>query len=173
MILSCRLPAHAPMVLLAVALLCTGCGDGTTRVPVQGTVNLNGAPVDGGKIMFIPKDKDDRIGFANAPIQNGKFTIEPGPSLGNHRVEIVWYKKTGKQVASSDLPVDEKIQVVPDIYNERSTLSVEVKAGMEPLKYDLTGDAPRGGGETGYQRSETNSPGGAGVPQRPKTRKGS
>ncbi len=136
----CRLPLSVLVLVLAA-----GCSRGPTRVAVSGTVTFNGAPVDGGRIMFIPEDKaSDPLGFANAPIDNGSFALDAshGPSLGKHKVEIVWFKKTGKQIVGSDPPnkVDETIQVIPDTFNQRSTLMEDIQSSMSPLKYDLTGE---------------------------------
>ena len=45
-----RLLLALPLAVLA------GCGYGNAdRVPVRGSVTLNGAPVDGGVILFVPK----------------------------------------------------------------------------------------------------------------------
>jgi hypothetical protein len=127
--------------LLAVyLLLTTGCGLGTGgRVAVQGRVTLDGQPVDGGVIDFVPVGGDTR---ANARIANGHYSIpaKVGPKPGTYRVEIRWDQKTGKQVPmKSDPPntMDETRQVIPPEYNTRSKLTVEVPPGGKPFDFDL------------------------------------
>src|SRR4051812_5184212 len=95
-----------PGRLSLLLLLLTGCGD-SGRASVEGKVTLDGQPVDGGRIMFIPLgNEDNRRVFANAMIVEGKFELGPdnGPNLGRNKVEIVWYRTTGRKVKSSDLP---------------------------------------------------------------------
>lgn len=131
----------ACVMLFFSLLLVTGCG-GPTRATVQGTVTLDSKNVDGGRIMFIATDKNGAN--AHADIQDGKYSLEAinGPSVGTHRVEIVWYKKTGKQIVGSDPPakVDEKIQVVPKQYNAKSAVKEEIKPGANMFNYDLKSD---------------------------------
>ena len=128
----------ASLLLVFSVFLLTGCGDGISRATVQGAVTLDGTPIDGGRIMFIAPDK---TGNAAADIKDGKFSVPAakGPSIGTHRVEIVWYKKTGKQVVGSDPPnmVEETIQVVPKKYNAKSGELAEIKAGANTFNFDL------------------------------------
>jgi len=106
---------------------------------VQGTVTFDGTPVDGGRIMFIAADPKGV--HAHADINQGKYSIDAakGPSVGKHRVEILWYKLTGKKVVGSDPPnlVDEKIQLIPEQYNGKSTLTQEVTSGVNTFNFDL------------------------------------
>src|SRR5260370_41190549 len=115
----------------------TGCG-APSRAGVQGNVTLDGAPVDGGKIMFIAAGA---MGNAHADIKEGKYELAAGQghSLGTYRIEIYWYKKTGKKVVGSDPPnlVEEKIQLIPEKYNTKSSVKEEIKPGMNIFNYDL------------------------------------
>jgi len=115
----------------------SGCGD-SGRAGVQGNVTLDGAPVDGGKIMFIAADAK---GNAHADIKEGKYELATGqgPTLGTYRIEIYWYKKTGKKVVGSDPPnlVEEKVQLIPAKYNTKSPVKEEIKPGMNTFNYDL------------------------------------
>jgi hypothetical protein len=125
-------------VLVALSsFVMTGCGD-SNRAGVQGNVTLDGAPVDGGRIMFIAPDAK---GNAHADIKEGKYELAAGqgPSLGTYRIEIYWYKKTGKKVVGNDPPnlVDEKIQLIPKKYNTKSSVKEEIKPGMNTFNYDL------------------------------------
>lgn len=128
-------------VLLVLSLfLVAGCGDGKSRATVQGSVTLDGAPIDGGRIMFIAADKKKGAN-AVADIVAGKYAVPlaKGPSIGTHRVEILWYKKTGRQKVGSDPPnlVDETEQVIPTQYNTKSGVNEEIKSGANTFNYDL------------------------------------
>jgi hypothetical protein len=134
-----------PAVFLALsALFMTGCGN-SGRAGVQGNVMLDGAPVDGGMITFIAADPKGVN--AHADIKEGKYELAAGqgPSLGTHRVEIYWYKKTGRKVVGSDPPnlVEEKIQLVPEKYNVKSSFKEEVTPGMNTFNYELKKKKPR------------------------------
>ena len=76
-----------------------------------------------------------------ADIVDGKYSIGSGsgPPPGKYRVEIIWYKKTGKQVVGSDPPnkEDETIQVIPEKYNKSSELKVELTSGSNTHDFPL------------------------------------
>jgi len=137
-------------LISAVALLgvLAGCGsspddyEGPRRFAVTGKVTLDGAPVDGGTIAFVPQDEKSRP--CGAPIVAGQYTIpEPqGPNEGHYRVEVRWLKPTGKQHKDSTDTgemVDEVAQVVPPRYNDQSTLTAAVSATSTTFDFvDLT-----------------------------------
>jgi hypothetical protein len=120
----------ATVLLTASLLLTAGCG-GPPRAAVEGTVTLDGAPIDGGQIFFLGADAKS-VG-AEAEIQGGKYSLDArkGPGLGAQKVRILWLKKTGRQVVGSDPPnkVDETIQVVPKKYNSPTMLTADIKPG--------------------------------------------
>ena len=67
------------------------------------------------------------------------YYLRFGPPPGKYRVEIVWYKKTGKQVVGSDPPnkEDETIQVIPEKYNKASELKVDLTSGSNTHDFPL------------------------------------
>jgi hypothetical protein len=136
-----RFTSSASAALAAGALfVLTGCSNSSAPM-LEGTVTLDSAPVDGGRIAFFPDTTDKReiqAGSAHADIVGGKYALE-GKNLprGTYRVEIYWWKKTGKKVPSSDLPVDEKIQLVPEEYNTFSSLKAEIGSGTTTKNFDL------------------------------------
>jgi hypothetical protein len=143
-----------PCLPAALALTLTlpflgGCGDVSGRSSVQGNVTIDGEPVDGGAIVFIPEGESGQRVPAGGEIVGGKYSLpaERGPSPGKCRVEITWKKKTGRQIVSpNDAPnkIDETVQVVPIIYNSSSTLKEDVQPGANTFNYTLKG-AVRGG----------------------------
>jgi hypothetical protein len=120
--------------------LTPGCGS-SGRPVLQGTVTLDGQPVDDGAIAFISEMAMPVPPRAGALIRDGKYVIpaDKAPPPGTYRVEIRWNKPTGKKIPSSDPPnlMDETRQVVPENYNTKSTLSEEVKPGANTFNYDL------------------------------------
>jgi len=129
-------------LLLAALASLSGCSYGDKdRVPVAGKVTFEGAPVDGGSIIFIPEAQDRPK--AHAPIVAGSYSLAAGegPTPGKHRVEILWNRKTGKTIpvpGDEGNITDESVQIIPAKYNTDSTLSADIKAAANTVNYDLT-----------------------------------
>jgi hypothetical protein len=151
-------PGFVIAALVLAVFMLAGCGATTGRYAVEGSVNLNNEPVDGGVIMFLPLEATAAEGGQRTPaqgeIKGGKYSIDAanGPSAGKYRVEIVWNKKTGKKKPpeKGEPEVDETAQVVPLAYNLHSKSVVEVKAG-QVNKFDfleLKGPPPTKAGDT-------------------------
>ncbi len=124
------------LAILAIGL--TGCGK-AERGAVSGQVTLDGQPVDGGEIRFLPD-----VGFpARARIVAGHYEIpsSTGPSVGPVRVEVFWVHETGRTLpakppAAPGTMVNETAQCVPERYNTRSELKADITPGANT--YDLT-----------------------------------
>jgi hypothetical protein len=130
----------APVALvLAVALFgLAGCSGGSAAV--QGTVTLDGAPVDGGAISFTPSGKPDSASFG-AQIVGGKYSITgKAPPPGSYRVDVHWNKPTGKKVPTPGDPgttMDQTAEAIPPTYNKNSTLKADLKSGSNTVDFDL------------------------------------
>ena len=111
---------------------------------MSGTVTFRGRPVDSGEVRFVP------IGDARGPIGTsriikGKYSISArgGVVLGNYRIEIEAFEKTGRKVSGkgpyAEETVEEEVPVGPAIYaGEESPLQVHVTRDTElPLNFDL------------------------------------
>jgi hypothetical protein len=143
------------VILVNALVVLAGCSGEDSRYPVEGSVTFDGKPVDGGTIDFFPAestqgDISKRV-KAHGDIQGGKYALESDkrPNAGKYRVEITWYKKTGKKI-SNDPPnmIDETIQVIPKLYNVQSTTIVEIKSGANSFSYDMKADkTPAKGGK--------------------------
>lgn len=138
----------------------TGCGSGS-RSSVEGTVTFDGQSVDGGSITFLPESGDKNASPASGQIIDGKYAIdsERGPAPGKYKVEIIWKKKTGKQIPNASDPgtsVDETKQVIPQKYNSKTELTCEIKSGSNKnVNFELkpggpvdSGLSPSSGGRT-------------------------
>ena len=129
------------LMLLAVAIcLPAGCSDGRpTRVPVAGTVRIDGKPLALGYIRFIP-DGARASGGEIGP--DGRFVLTcydgtDGAVIGPHRIEV-----TANEVINTNTCRWH----APKKYGKYDTsgLSVEVKEPTDSLAIDLTwnGGAP-------------------------------
>lgn len=125
-----RVAAFAlPIVLLA------GCGGGASRI--EGTVTLDSQPVDGGTITFVSASGSENAG---GKIQGGKYSIESKLTPGTYKVEINWFKSTGKTIPNKSDPgtnQDETKQVIATEYNKQSKLTAEIKSGSNTANFEL------------------------------------
>jgi hypothetical protein len=132
---------HCRFLFLAVAALAlAGCSSSDSgRSRVQGAVSYAGEAVDDGGIAFIP-DEGAQV-RATGEIRDGHYNLDGsrGPYPGKYRVEIFWYKKTGRQITSPSGKAvkDETKQVIPAKYNGKTELKVEVKPGRNTFDFDL------------------------------------
>lgn len=138
-------------VICFILIFSIGCS-GTPRyprVPVTGTVTLDGKPLEKGDIVFEPKGNLPTR--ASGTIQAGQFNFiaENGPVPGRYAVAIFGgpvdpdaaAKFEGDVIRTTD-PIYQKIrEKVPDKYNVKTTLEVEVRAdGGNDFTFDLRSD---------------------------------
>jgi hypothetical protein len=133
-------------VLIAVLTLVYGCVSGS-RAGIQGEVTLDGAPIESGRIRFVPIEGTPG-GGGQAQIVKGQYRIDSagGPTPGVYRVEILAERKTGKKIpAGSPAPrgtlVDETVEAIPARFNKESILREELKAGPHTRDFTLTSQA--------------------------------
>src|SRR2546430_2423977 len=83
-----------------------GCG-GVRRVPVSGTVTLDGQPINGGNMVFTPdsaKGNTHRINCISPIIKDGHYTLETNGVTRDESgsgVPLGWYKVTFRQMEES------------------------------------------------------------------------
>ena len=132
------------VILGALALTSVvGCG-GVRRVPVSGTVTLDGQPINGGHLVFTPdtaKGNTHRIS-ATSRIQDGHYDLETngvtrsesgsGVPLGWYKVSFRILEESTKKHPMAPINVNEKFKD-PD----KTPLSVEVKDNPAPGAYDF------------------------------------
>jgi hypothetical protein len=126
--------------LILVALLAVGCSNGPRRAAVSGTVRVDGKPLERGVINFLPVDGNRGPG-AGGVIKDGAFDVKAadGPVVGNNRVEIRGFRKTGRKITVQRETIDEEIQVVPAEFNDQSKLVREIHERENTLEFDLPG----------------------------------
>ncbi len=115
--------------------------EGEQRFPLTGTVTLDGEPVDGGTISFIPSVETKRV--TGGPIAGGKYTVHEnsGANAGEYRVEIHWLKPTGEQFLDKDDTgemIDVVAEAIPQKYNTSTELVAEVSASQTEFDFSLT-----------------------------------
>jgi hypothetical protein len=103
---------------------------------VHGEVTLDGKPLKDGRVLFTPVDGQGQTG--GATITDGKFTaVVP---VAKMQVQINANKVIGQKPVydSPGSPMmDEVIEIIPHRYNINSELTLDVKEGEQPVKYEL------------------------------------
>lgn len=134
----------ATLILAAAVIVATsGCGGDSNTPPlgtVHGKVTLNGQPLDGATIEFIPEGGRPSIGVSDAA---GEYSLlfkadKPGAIIGKHAVRIT--SQRSRSGGEGDAPlVEARSETVPSQYNDQTTLSVEVTAGDNTHDFQLEG----------------------------------
>ena len=124
--------------MVGACLLCNGgCNPGEPYpVAVQGTVTLDGQPVNDGKISFVTLGQVPET----LDVQAGKFNGKA--RWGQRRVEIAAYRP---YQIPADVPAhlhelmkDGKENYLPEKYHRQSTLTANVQqAGLNEFHFDL------------------------------------
>ena len=115
-----------------LAVLIAGCGGGLDLIPVSGTVTLDGKPVDGAAVVFVP--------VAGGPVASGtteaggKFRLmtvnEPGAVPGEHHVTVT--KQTMHGITADGMPGPDGVRVewhVPERYSRAKTSGLTATVG--------------------------------------------
>jgi hypothetical protein len=122
------------MLLALLGLAATGCDRGPARGTVKGTVTLDGQPVDGGVITFVPANGDTQPEATT--ISAGEYAVTM--PLGEKRVEIYWAPSAGKAADTASQGRDQIVQRIPTKYNAQSELKHTVEKGESRKDFSLT-----------------------------------
>jgi hypothetical protein len=130
------------MWLAACACFTAGCGGKDfDRIPVAGTVSLNGAPLEDGVITFVPTANPGPK--ARASIVDGEYQFDSatGPSPGKMRVEITAVEAEAEElerdIRNGENPALHSVEI-PEKYNASSTLEVEItRSGPHEFPFQL------------------------------------
>jgi hypothetical protein len=121
--------------LLAALLAQAGCGSRDAQV--QGTVQVDGKPLEKGWIIFVPADGKTKT--AGGEIKGGHYSVKV--PVGTMKVSISAPQVVGKKKLydTPDSPEqDVTSEALPPRYNRQSDLTLDVKPGTNPKDYDLT-----------------------------------
>lgn len=126
-------------VVLATAIVLSGCGGNPNLFHASGTITLDGKPLENAFVTFIPTGggttsygKTDDSGHYEMQFSD----VEAGAWKGQNRVEI----RTGDVGAGGAPAPPER---VPAAYNNASTLLAEVKSGNNVFDFDLKSGASK------------------------------
>ena len=129
----------AKLCLLLSLLVSLGCGGASGLVDAEGTVTYDNVPVEKGIITFTPT-AGQQTRFAE--IAQGRYEMkgEMAPQPGAYSVTIEGLKK----VADPNVPAYAKDengmvekQYLPEKYNKKTTLTVEIKEGQSQYDFNL------------------------------------
>jgi hypothetical protein len=130
------------LALTLAAVLLGGCGDRSGRQGIDGTVSLDGKPLEKAQISFRPQSGTTSPS-AGANVVSGKFSIAPEQGLlpGKFRVEITASRLSGKKapapLTGEMITIEE--QYLPAKYNQQSQLEAVVGAnGLNHFDFSLT-----------------------------------
>jgi hypothetical protein len=123
--------AELSMKALAIIALISlsGCGSDKQRFPIEGEITFNGQAVKEGSIQFHPLAPSEGF-LEGAIIQAGRYKIpaDKGLLAGKYQVLISSPDYKGKKPDPNEAPgaVYQARELLPEIYNTKSTLTVEV-----------------------------------------------
>ena len=118
--------------LAALALvLAAGCRGEVELGNVEGTVTMDGKPLDGATVKFIPVNRGRPAVGMTGP--DGRYELQysatdSGALVGPMKVEIT----TGDPEQPKLFP-----ETVPARYNTKSALTAEVGSGSNPFDFEL------------------------------------
>jgi hypothetical protein len=120
------------VVSLALTMLFSGCGDNGGRVPVTGTVNFDGKPLEDGSVVF----SGDKGAAGIGKIVNGSFSLsesgeQEGVQPGTYTVLIQsWFEELGSVLPSGGFSPGKPRIPLDYMDVKKSGLTAEVKAGQ-------------------------------------------
>jgi len=138
--------AHSSLLVVCLALIVTsvGCGAGDPCW-LKGTVKFDGELLPDGDVRLDPIGNPEAARAA-AHIDNGQFEIprEAGMLAGTYRVAIYAVRETGKRVVTREAlhggkitKVEEEEQYIPEQFNRRSKLRVDLAPGENEREFAL------------------------------------
>lgn len=134
------------ITMLVVAVL-TGCGPKTDRLPISGTVSLDGAPLDSGTVSFASRP-GEKLQSTGALILQGEYSIpaEKGLLPGVYLLQISSPDADAKPILLRTEPGGPAFAVAPDripaAYNVESDKTIEVtQEGENEFNFEIMSDS--------------------------------
>jgi hypothetical protein len=146
--------------VLLLLFIVIGCSDGSFRVEVvEGTVTLDGTPVEDATLTFVPSDANiGKSAYARTDTQ-GMFRLTAtqggksgaGTMIGNYRVAVCKTvpsrEPTPNELADQERGIAPNIpilNIIPENYNDAQTsgLTAEVVKGKNIFHFELKSNEP-------------------------------
>ena len=143
--------------LLAALLVClAGCSQKNPNLPpqhpVSGVITLDGKPLTGAGVMFLPRGDTRGTGAMGMTDDAGKYTLKtdyggPGAPEGEFGVTIskVVNRDGTPYVPNPDVAEAGERETLPAIYSDsmKTTLSANVPKGGDTINFDLKSKSKR------------------------------
>ncbi|MES2788507.1 MAG: hypothetical protein V4719_02725 [Planctomycetota bacterium] len=121
-------------IALALTVVLSGCGTQGDRPDlgyVTGKVTIDGAPLSGVIVAFLPDNGRAALGLTNA---EGEYELEYLDGKGC---------KVGPNTMGLSVPTGgSPSHAIPKKYQDKSDVKVDVQPGANTFDFDLTSDAP-------------------------------
>lgn len=146
------------VAVVAALLVSAGCGSGPKLVPVSGIVTLNGEPLEGAELTFIPDPNNVEVtpgGDQTGPQGNYKamYNYRSGLAAGKYTVLISKKASTGEgaEDAPPEIMGDPTMaamagymeETLPEKYSDplKSDFTIEVPPEGGVFEFDVKGDS--------------------------------
>lgn len=121
------------LTFAALSCILSACGNDNPlgRQAIQGTVSLNGSPLDHGVIQFNPEGTEVKVS-SGAVVDNGRFSIPQDKGLPPGKYKVMIFSPENQPEAIVDAPGDSGTppkDKIPAEYNVHSNLFVTVEPG--------------------------------------------
>lgn len=130
-----------PLLLFAILTIAVvGCSSDSNLATIEGTVTLDGAPLEAGLIRFVPVDGQSPT--ADATIAAGKFVAQV--PRGEKSVAITAPKVVGKRKLynTPDSPtIDVVEELLPPRYNTATELKLSIDGATRDANFNLTSES--------------------------------
>ena len=128
------------VAFMLIGFLC-GCGGGSDDPDlgyVEGTVTLDSQPLPNARVIFQPEKGRPAYGKTDS---NGYYEMsfsrdDQGAAVGQSEVTISTYQEGDPDAENDEAKKSQKEQV-PVQYNEKTTLTADVKPGNNVFNFDL------------------------------------
>ena len=104
---------------------------------MTGIVTVNGQPVAAGAVAFSPIDGQSPT--SGGKIVDGKYTVQAWTGAARVAIRVPQVVGEKKLYSTADSPVRPVMrETLPAEYNDRTTLTYEVKPGANEHNFELT-----------------------------------
>lgn len=143
---------HRSLLVFLALFGLLGCSQRDSRLPpqhpVSGTITLDGKPLAGAGIMFLPRGDTRGTGAMGMTDEAGKYTLKtdyggPGAPEGEFAVTVskVVNRDGTPYIPNPDVAEAGERETLPGIYSDsmKTTLSAKVPPGGGTIDFELKG----------------------------------